>query len=85
MLCKSSAAGPENFTELEHRPLTKNIMFQASYAVDKLFNRTVSWYIDRLDIGVCRIRSLKGLIEGSVEAYLHTCFTIKKIEKHLLF
>lgn len=47
--CKSSAAGPENFPDLQNRPLRRNIMFQPSSNVNKLFNRTVLWYfIDRL-------------------------------------
>lgn len=41
--CKSSAAGPENFADLQNRPLRRNIMFQPSYNVNKRFNRSVSW------------------------------------------
>lgn len=47
--CEASAAGPETLTDLQNRPLRRNIVFQPSYNVNKLFNRTVSWYfIDRL-------------------------------------
>lgn len=36
----------------------QDIMFQPSYNVNKLFNRTVSWYfIDRLVVGIGHIRS----------------------------
>lgn len=77
--CKSSAAGPEKFPDLESRPLRRNIMFQPSYSVNKLFNRTVTWYFtDRLGcwnwpylLFWCNLRELAGTFALQIVENIH--------------
>lgn len=52
-------------------------MFQASYTVDKLFNSTVSWYINRLvflsDSATFPFMLQLEIISRGLEIYLCTC------------